>query len=218
MANEPRLARHEIALIKAMLAKGGIPKDRIQAYFSRPDRTVNFGRIRNIEKDELGAGVEQATDDELNAFLDSYGKTAPQEPPESDPLSPTTLAVLLRTDTNRPNKLVKDENDSFEAKENFHPRGAGFAKYARTAAGFANANGGYLVFGVKDEPLEVVGLADERFSSVDKAELTQRFDQHLAPALRWGRTTFDVRGKKIGVIYVYILWRPRQDLNLRHPV
>ncbi len=43
MAHEPRLARHEIALIKAMLSKNDMPKDRIQAYFSRPDRPVNYG-------------------------------------------------------------------------------------------------------------------------------------------------------------------------------
>lgn len=38
MAQEPRLARYEIALIKAMLANKDMPKDRIQAYFTRPDR------------------------------------------------------------------------------------------------------------------------------------------------------------------------------------
>jgi len=83
MAQEPRLARHEIALIKAMLAKKDMPKDRIQAYFSRPDRTVDCGRIHNIETGKIGAGVEAAADHELAAFLDSFGKTIPQEPSET---------------------------------------------------------------------------------------------------------------------------------------
>jgi hypothetical protein len=203
MAQEPRLARHEIALIKAMLAKGEMPKDRIQAFFTRPDRTVNYGRIHNIETGKIGAGVEPAADHELAAFLESFGKAAPQEPSETDPLSPSTLSALLKIDPKRPGRLLKDESDSFEAKETFHTKGAQFAKYARTAAGFANAGGGYLVFGVKDETLEVTGLADDRFTAADKAELTQRFDHFLAPAIQWDRTTFDIAGKTLGVIYVY---------------
>jgi predicted HTH transcriptional regulator len=84
----------------------------------------------------------------------------------------------------RPDRLLKDESDTFEAKE----------------AGFANAGAGYLVFGVKDETLEVVGLPNDRFTA---AELTPRFDHYLAPAIQWDRTTFEIAGKRLGVIYVY---------------
>jgi hypothetical protein len=98
MAQEPRLARHEIALIKAMLAKAEMPKDRIQAYFSRPDRTVNYGRIHNIETGKIGMGVEPAADNELAAFLDSFGKSAPQEPSETIP-SPHRLSQLFSGST-----------------------------------------------------------------------------------------------------------------------
>jgi hypothetical protein len=185
MPNEPRLARHEIALIKAMLAKNDMPKDRIQAYFSRPDRTVNYGRIHNIDSGKIGAGVEAASEQELADFLDNFDKTLPPTPSETDPLSQAALSAILHEDPARPGRLLKDESDVFEAKETFHPKGAQFAKYARTAAAFANAAGGYLVFGVKDETLEIAGLADGRFTTADKAELTQRFeDRRRLPAGR----------------------------------
>ena len=37
----------EIALIKGLLARN-IEKTKIQAYFTHPDRPVNFGRVTNI--------------------------------------------------------------------------------------------------------------------------------------------------------------------------
>ncbi len=204
MASEPRLARHEIALVKAMLARGDFPKDRIQAYFSRPDRTVNYGRIHDVGSGKIGSDVEPADDQELVTFLSSFG--VPQYPEvsaENDPLSQAALSLILRVNRKRLNCLLKDENDLFEAKETFHPSGGQFAKYAKTAAGFANSGGGYIVFGVKNDSLELVGLADQRFLKTDKAELAQRFDKYLAPSIHWDRTTCDISGKRLGVLYIY---------------
>jgi hypothetical protein len=201
MPADPRLARHEIALIKQMLARDDFTKDRIQSYFSRPDRTVNFGRITDIGKGRLGADVEPAGDKAVEEFIASFGRTNPFSDAEADLLSQETLARLFRL--NKDGKwLVRDESDTFEAKETFHKGGANFAKYAKTAAGFANAAGGYLVFGVKDGTLEVVGLLDDRFLKIDKAEITQKFGQHLTPAIWWDRTTFILGGKTLGVIHV----------------
>jgi predicted HTH transcriptional regulator len=99
-------------------------------------------------------------------------------------------------DPKRPGRLLKDENDTFEAKVTFHTKGAQFAKYARTAAGFANAGGGCLVFGVKDKTLEVMGLPDHRFTSADKSELTQRFDHYLAAAIHGTGPLSKLRAKR----------------------
>lgn len=48
-----RLERWEIALIKAMLEKGTFGSDQdILAYFTRPNRSVNQGRIWESGDDE----------------------------------------------------------------------------------------------------------------------------------------------------------------------
>lgn len=202
MANEPRLSRHEVSLIKAMLEREAFTKDRIQSYFSRPDRTVNFGRIRDIETGKLGAEVEAADEKTLTEFVEGFGKSRPEAPGETDPLSTETLDRVFRVNP-KTGCLIRDESDTFEAKQTFHARGPNFAKYAKTAAGFANAAGGYLVFGVNDANLEVVGLSDDRFTKLDKAEITQKFGQYLAPSIRWDRRTHSLNGKSVGVIFVY---------------
>ena len=43
----------EIALIKGLLQRGD-EKTKIQAYFTHPERPVNFGRITNIERGAYG--------------------------------------------------------------------------------------------------------------------------------------------------------------------
>lgn len=63
------LERWEVALIKAMLARGGYADQDIQAYFTRPTRTVNhraFSEIRTGEKHKV---VKASSDGTLDAFL-----------------------------------------------------------------------------------------------------------------------------------------------------
>ena len=61
----------EISLIKAMLRRG-MEKTTIQAYFTHPDRPVNYGRISNIEDDTYGPKIVAASDDELDRFLEDW--------------------------------------------------------------------------------------------------------------------------------------------------
>jgi hypothetical protein len=46
---QPQLAEWQVAIIRAMLAAGKFKKQEIVAYFSRPDRSINQGRISEIE-------------------------------------------------------------------------------------------------------------------------------------------------------------------------
>lgn len=70
MARRPgnTLEKWEVALVKAMLVKGKVPQD-IQAYFSRPTRSINHARISEIRDGAKHKAVKLATDDELEAFL-----------------------------------------------------------------------------------------------------------------------------------------------------
>ena len=72
MARRPignRLERWEIALVKAMLVRGGYNDQEILAYFTRPRRTINHARIAAIRVGETHVNVAAASDDELDMFL-----------------------------------------------------------------------------------------------------------------------------------------------------
>lgn len=73
MARRPgnTLERWEVSLVKAMLARNIIPQD-IQAYFSRPTRSINHARILEIRDGAKHRGVKQASDEELDAYLSSW--------------------------------------------------------------------------------------------------------------------------------------------------
>src|SRR5947209_19828705 len=71
------ITEQEIALIKAMLARGLKNKD-IQFFFNRPDRPVNTGRISTIRSGSYSnsSQITAASEDELEAFLRSFDKSS----------------------------------------------------------------------------------------------------------------------------------------------
>ena len=72
------LEKWEIALIKAMIAKGDWPNDQdILAYFTRPTRSVNHRAIAEIRKVEKHAGVKPATTEALGEFLTTWPDVDP---------------------------------------------------------------------------------------------------------------------------------------------
>lgn len=78
MARRPgnTLERWEVALVKAMLARKLVPQD-IQAYFSRPTRSINHARISEIRDGAKHKAVKAASDAELDAFLEAWPNIDP---------------------------------------------------------------------------------------------------------------------------------------------
>jgi hypothetical protein len=66
----------EVSLVKAMLAKKFVPQD-IQAYFSRPTRSINHARISEIRDGAKHNAVKAAFDAELDAFLEAWPNIDP---------------------------------------------------------------------------------------------------------------------------------------------
>jgi hypothetical protein len=64
-----RLDRWEISLIKAMTADGRYADQEIQAYFTRPTRTINHARILEIREGRRHKTLPAATPEELDRFL-----------------------------------------------------------------------------------------------------------------------------------------------------
>lgn len=73
-----RLERWEVALIKAMLAKGTFGNDQdILAYFTRPTRSINHARILEIRTEAKHTKAKPATDEELQRFLQDWPQIDP---------------------------------------------------------------------------------------------------------------------------------------------
>ena len=81
---------------------------------------------------------------------------------------------------------------------------ANWWSYARTMAAFANCRGGHIVFGVSNNPRELVGLTTDAFERRDPADMEDRLTGALSPALDWDHDTFEFEGKLLGYIAVRV--------------
>jgi len=75
----------------------------------------------------------------------------------------------LRVDAKYPGRLSSRENSRPEYKESYN--WGSRARYARTMEAFANNLGGFVVFGVKDSPRDLVGLASAGLDRIDTAKV-----------------------------------------------
>lgn len=92
------------------------------------------------------------------------------------------------------------ERNDLEYKETF---GLGsWAKYAKTMASFSNNCGGYIVFGVKNAPREIVGV-NSSFSDFKQEKFTESLNSLFSPELAWETGEVDFDDFKIGYIYTH---------------
>lgn len=71
-----KLEKWEVSLVKAMLTKNYVPQD-IQAYFSRPTRSINHARISEIRDETKHKSVKASTEAELDRFLAAWPNIDP---------------------------------------------------------------------------------------------------------------------------------------------
>lgn len=91
------------------------------------------------------------------------------------------------------------EGITYEFKENFN--WGSRERYAKIMASFANASGGYLLFGIKDDG-NVVGLSNHNFETHDPADVSSFLNSLFTPAILWDKFVCDLGGYTIGVIKV----------------
>lgn len=72
------LQRWEVAIIKAMLARGGYNDQDILAYFTRPTRSINHARISDIRTETTHKAAKAASEEELDEFLATWPDVDPQ--------------------------------------------------------------------------------------------------------------------------------------------
>ena len=66
---ENSLEKWEVAIVKAMLERGGYNDQDIQAYFTRPSRSINHARILEIRKGNKHKAAKAVTPESSMIFL-----------------------------------------------------------------------------------------------------------------------------------------------------
>lgn len=125
-------------------------------------------------------------------------------PQITNPFTREELNKIFVLSSKHPDRLATRENNCLEFKESFGFQSLG--KYIRTAAGFANAKGGYIVYGIGNSPHTIVGLKDEalnNFNKLDPETLTEYFNEHFDPTIDWDKHLYEFNNKSLGLIYIY---------------
>lgn len=111
------------------------------------------------------------------------------------------LLELLRL--NDDGRLHHREGQELEFKEQFSL--SSLADYFRDFSAFANNRGGYLIFGVKDKPRELIGLSAkslDQFEKVDPEKISGYLNDIFSSEVRWEQTTLKIDGMAFGVFRV----------------
>ena len=119
-----------------------------------------------------------------------------------NPLSDNVLQKIFKKSTRNPNLIGTNESVTIEYKQSFG--WASVSDYFKAMASFANRDGGYIIFGIKDKPHELLGLSGkslERFETIDNQEWSTNLRDHFSPEIIWEKRTFEFEGKVYGIVY-----------------
>lgn len=78
---------------------------------------------------------------------------------------------------------------------------ANAAEYTKTMVSFANNQGGYLVFGIKDKPRELSGLYGDSFEELTSEKISEFLKSYFSTTLDYEFEMIEVGSKKVGWIY-----------------
>ena len=97
--------------------------------------------------------------------------------------------------------LAISETDRIECRKSFANNF--FNNCVKAIATFANNQGGYIIFGVKDAEWTIEGINKAAFEGFDRAKLTNALRDCMSGEIRFDMGTLDFSGKTVGVLYVY---------------
>ncbi|MBI4722216.1 MAG: ATP-binding protein [Candidatus Stahlbacteria bacterium] len=110
------------------------------------------------------------------------------------------IKELFETMESDPNLMKRRESSILEYKESFN--WANKIEYGKMFCSLVNCKGGYVIFGVKSRPHELIGLQNDKFSNKDTSEITQYLNEHFSPSIEWHSYEHEQNGKNFGLIYV----------------
>jgi hypothetical protein len=118
-----------------------------------------------------------------------------------NPFSENALKEIFKVKAGKPSVIVSRENNRLEFRETFSLNAC--KDKLRTFAAFANNQGGYLVFGVKDRPRELKGITGTAFDDLKTDKLTGMLNEYFAPEIHWAAHEYEFEGMTFGLLYVY---------------
>lgn len=99
------------------------------------------------------------------------------------------------------NKIISRESTTLEFKASFST--SAIPIYAKTMAAFANRDGGYIIFGVKNNPRMVIGLKDNTFDEYDDEKFVKNLNEYFSPEIKYDRIQINYKDLNVGILYVF---------------
>jgi len=123
-------------------------------------------------------------------------------PMQEDPFSQRILDRIFSNGNSDKQELSLGENDWLEFKSNYNHGNR--VDYGKTMAAYANAHGGYIVFGVQDQGRCASGMANDNFTHrFDSNKVTQYLEKMFSPTIRWMHYIYQPDDRVFGIIYTY---------------
>ena len=119
-------------------------------------------------------------------------------------LSEIALLKTFKKSTRNASLIGTNEGITVEYKESFGWKS--LSEYFKAMAAFSNRDGGYIIFGIKDKPHELLGLKSEalkRFEEIDNQVWSTHLREHFSPEIIWEKIIFNFEGNNYGVLYTY---------------
>lgn len=120
------------------------------------------------------------------------------------PFSQEDLNEIFKISPADPDRVISRESSCLEFKESFG--WASLPKYLKTSVAYANAKGGYIVFGIANNPHRLCGLSGANlalFEDIDPEKMSRNFNEHFAPEIEWTIQEYELHGKIFGLLYIY---------------
>lgn len=120
------------------------------------------------------------------------------------PFSQEKLNEIFQISSADPERVISRENTGLEFKVSFGWKSV--YDYLKTSAAYANNKGGYIVFGVANNPRRLCGLSGNslrEFRDIDPAKMTSNFNNHFAPEIEWEFHEYLLQGKTFGLLYIH---------------
>jgi len=109
------------------------------------------------------------------------------------------LNILNKKD-NKGNVIAR-ESSEIEFKENFNF--SNITEYSKYMASFANKSGGYIIFGIKDSPRNIVGINRDKFNEISQEKITSFLLEYFNPEIKWEIGIVEYDKQSVGYIYTY---------------
>jgi len=107
--------------------------------------------------------------------------------------------ILQRKD--KKGNIIARESSEIEFRESFNF--LNITEYSKLMASFANKLGGYIIFGIKDNPRRIVAIRQDRFNEISQEKITSFLLEYFNPEIKWDIGIVEHDGVYVGYIYTY---------------